>query len=268
MKAVCGPLSLVGKAFSNPNFFSFMLVKKHPLYQNLYSDRNEILNLSDGTLFVYLRKNNFMIKSVFVITFISMASVSFAQTTTPTTKVVNQPAVQFGLKAGVNLANLKTEFYDDSKARTSFYAGGLAHIHLNEHLALQPELVYSRQGFEQTISSNYDVTGKIDYINIPVMLQYMNSGVRLETGPQLGFLVNTQYVYSDGRDDDVEDRFKSTDFSWGFGASYVTTPGIGISARYNLGISNINKDITAAGVSDPEINNRVWQFGLFYQFAR
>ena len=209
-----------------------------------------------------------MIKSVFVITLISMASASYAQTTTPTNTVTNQPAVQFGLKAGVNLANLKTDFYDDSKARTSFYAGGLAHIHLNEHLALQPELVYSMQGFEYTITSGNNVTGKIDYINFPVMFQYMNSGVRIETGPQLGFLVNSQYVYSDGRDDDVEDRFKTTDFSWAFGVGYLSQHGIGINARYNLGISNINKDITVSGVNNPEINNRVWQFGLFYQFGR
>lgn len=209
-----------------------------------------------------------MIKSVFVITLISMASVSVAQTTTPTTTVTNEPSVQFGLKAGVNLADVKSEIYADTKARTSIYAGFLAHVHLNEHLAIQPEAIYSRQGFEQNISSGLDLTAKLDYINIPVMLQYMNSGVRIETGPQLGFLVNAQADYTDGRDNDVEGKLKSTDFSWGFGAGYVTTQGLGISARYNLGISNINKDVTRAGVTDLEINNRVWQLGLFYQFAR
>lgn len=206
-----------------------------------------------------------MKKVVSLVCFIAVAGFSFAQTTTT---VTNQPSVQFGLKAGVNLADVKSEIYTDTKTRTSFYAGGLAHIHLNQHFALQPEAIYSRQGFEQNISSGLVLTAKLDYINIPVMLQYMNRGVRIETGPQLGFLVNAQADYTDGRDNDIENRLKSTDFSWGFGVSYVTTPGVGISARYNLGISNINKDITSPGVSDIEINNRVWQFGLFYQFAR
>lgn len=180
----------------------------------------------------------------------------------------DQPFVQFGLKAGVNLANVETKLYPGNENRVAYHAGGLAHIHLTRHLALQPEVLFSSQGFKQQISSSLELKAKFDYINIPVMFQYMYRGFRLETGPQLGFLVNAKGDYSDGTEDDLKDYLKSTDFSWDFGASYLTPYGLGVHARYNLGISNINEKLTTVGITDDEINNRVWQFGVFYQFRR
>ena len=190
---------------------------------------------------------------------------SFAQTTTSSKST---PFVQFGVKGGVNLADVKTDLYPNHDSRLDFHAGVLGHIHLSRHVALQPEVVYSRQGFEQMISSNLDLNMKLDYINIPVLFQYMNRGFRIETGPQVGFLVNAKGELSNGEIDDLNDFIKPIDFSWDFGLSYLSAIGLGISGRYNLGVSNINDKITLAGVNNTEMNNRVWQFGLFYQFRR
>lgn len=180
----------------------------------------------------------------------------------------NTPIAQFGLKAGLNLASVKTDLYNNPETRTGFHAGILSHIHFSQHLAVQPEVVYSNQGFEQNISSGLNLKMKLDYLNIPVLVQYMNRGFRLETGPQIGFLLQAKADYTDGRKQNVKDYLASTDFSWVFGTSYLTTLGLGLHARYNLGISNINKEIQVAGVSNSEMNNQVWQFGLFYQIPR
>jgi len=174
--------------------------------------------------------------------------------------------IQFGLKAGVNLANLNSDIYSTSTNRTSFHVGGLAHIHLNDQFAIQPELVYSDQGFKQKLSSSLDLDASLQYLNVPVLFQYMFRGARIQTGPQVGFLLNTELDYTDNSNQDVDEYFKKTDFGWTFGVGYLTTSGFGIDARYNLGISNINKKITAPGITNTEINNRVWQFGVFYQF--
>ena len=163
---------------------------------------------------------------------------------------------EFGLKGGINIANLNDREVSPTDSRTGLYLGGLAHIHLSHELALQPEVVYSAQGAEYS-----DGTAKFDYINIPVVVQYMfDGGFRLETGPQLGFLASAKYKNNNGVETDAKNSIKSTDFSWAFGASYITTSGLGFGARYNLGISNIN-----AG-SPYEVTNKVWQLGLFYQF--
>lgn len=201
--------------------------------------------------------------------FVFMAgSVCFSAFSQNTVSQKNTPAAQFGIKAGVNLANVKSELYSNSTSRIGVNAGIFSHIHLSPHLAIQPEVSYSQQGYEQDLTSNLSVTTKLDYVNVPVLVQYMYRGLRLETGPQIGFLIHSKADYTDGREQDLKSYLQSTDFSWDFGTSYLTTAGVGVFARYNLGINNINKKIEVAGVSNSTINNRVWQFGLFYQFQK
>ena len=178
------------------------------------------------------------------------------------------PVAQFGIKGGLNIADVKSDLYPNHESKLDFNAGLLAHIHLNNHLALQPEIVYSRQGSKEQQSSNRELEMKLDYITIPLLVQYMYNGFRLETGPQIGFLVNAKDDFSTGEVSNVKNYLKQTDFSWDFGASYLSAMGLGVFARYDLGISNINKKITVQGIQNDEINNRVWQFGLFYQFRQ
>ena len=53
---------------------------------------------------------------------------------------------RFGIKAGLNVANLKVENFDNTDSRLGFHAGLLAHLHLARQWALQPEVVYSAEG--------------------------------------------------------------------------------------------------------------------------
>ena len=163
--------------------------------------------------------------------------------------------VNFGLKAGVNLANLNVEDYDETEMKLGMYGGALAHIHITPNIGLQPEVVYSTQG-----AKDGDTKWLIDYVNVPIMLQYMfNNGFRIETGPQVGFLAGV----ADKRDGTetgffTSDDFKTVDFSWSVGLGYLTYSGLGIDGRYNFGISNINDFGTAT------VRNNVFQVGLFY----
>lgn len=167
---------------------------------------------------------------------------------------------EFGIKGGVNIANLKIDGAGDGDSRTGFHLGGLAHIHVAPKFAIQPEIMFSTQGRRETIAGNEFQTN-LSYINIPVLGQYMTgSGFRLQTGPQLGILVDAQAEVNDDAETDVGDNYKTPDISWVFGVSYLTNVRIGFDARYNLGLSNIND------AGSREFKNRVWQFGVFYQF--
>ncbi|MGZ5136100.1 MAG: porin family protein, partial [Flavitalea sp.] len=142
---------------------------------------------------------------------------------------------------------------------TDFHAGILAHIHLNNSLALQPEVIYSRQGAEYPNLG----TERINYVNIPILLQVMLSkGMRLQTGPQLGIMTNAKLERYSGGVTDVKDQFENACLSWSLGLGYLSPIGLGVDARYNLGLINIVND------SQHDVKNRVWQFGLFYQFNR
>jgi len=160
--------------------------------------------------------------------------------------VFAQAETKFGLKAGVNIATINWSV--DLDSRIGFHAGLLAHIHLAPQLALQPEVMYSTEGARQAVT-NGEYVWKTDYVNIPLMLQYMfSNGFRIEAGPQLGLLVNTE----------DEDVFKSTNVGIGFGLNYLTYSGIGVGGRYILGVSKINE------ANWPEAKSRNFQISLFY----
>ena len=164
--------------------------------------------------------------------------------------------VEWGIKGGINAANFSIEPSFNSDSRIGLHLGGLAHIHVSEHFALQPELMVSGQGAKYAD----DREDKFTYLNVPVLAQVMfGEGFRVQTGPQFGLLLNAEFENGDD-EADIDDNFKRGDVAWSFGGGWLSNSGIGIDVRYNLGLSNISKNDNA------EVKNRVWQFGLFYQF--
>lgn len=169
--------------------------------------------------------------------------------------------VQLGLKAGLNVSNLSNSNGSDMGSKLGPHAGLLAHIHMAPSFAIQPEIMYSEQGAKYTIS-NGEHELKLQYINIPLQFQYMfNNGFRLQTGPQVGFLAGVKDKVGDAETGIfTSEDFKTVDFSWSAGVGYLSYSGLGVDARYNFGLSNIND-----GGSNI-LKNKVFQVGLFYMF--
>jgi len=171
--------------------------------------------------------------------------------------VANSQNTHFGIKAGVNASSIKVSDGEDYDSKTGFHIGGLAHIHIARHFAIQPELVFSTQGGQD---DGEDFKLKLNYINVPILAQYMfEGGFRLQTGPQFGFLTGAEIKEGDV-EVDIDDQIQSFDFAWTVGGSYLSPRGFGVDVRYNLGISNISDN------DGFEAKNRVFQVGLFYQF--
>ena|SRR5437773_9320350 len=160
-----------------------------------------------------------------------------------------------GIKVGLNVASLNVENGVDYNSIVSAHVGGLVHIHITPHFAIQPELFLSGQGGER---GNDKL--KLIYLNLPVLFQYMvGDGFRLHTGPQLGVLLSAKDKV-DNVEYDIKNVLNTADFGWEFGASYqFPGSGLGLDARYTLGLTDITE-----GSSD--IQNRVFAVGLFYQF--
>lgn len=175
--------------------------------------------------------------------------------------VFAQDNVRWGVKAGANFSTIHTESDAPSwGSRTGIHAGLLAHIHLNKNWAIQPEAVYSLQGSKNTEGGETQVNN-LNYINVPVLLQYMfDNGFRLQTGPQLGFLVSANTKIEGGTHTENTDLYNKTDFSWSFGGGYLSNSGLGVDARYNLGLTDVYKP------GAMKETNGVFQVGLFYMF--
>lgn len=177
---------------------------------------------------------------------------------------VNAQDTQFGIKGGLNLANLGGDAEGDS--RTSFHIGGIAEIMISDQFSLQPELLYSAQG--AVSPDNDDVVTQLDYLNLPIIAKYyVVEGFSLEGGPQIGYAINRN-VDNDGEDVDADDLYNAIDISLGLGASYKLDQGLFFSARYNFGISNIIQDDVQDEpmLEDIETFNNVFQLSVGYTF--
>jgi hypothetical protein len=170
--------------------------------------------------------------------------------------------MNLGIKGGLNVYNINNEDNTGYDSRVGGYFGLIGHAHINLHFALQHELVYSSQGASYTDDIGDTYNYHLDYINIPVLFQYMfDNGLRLQAGPQIGILVSATSELNNSSID-LNDT-KPVDVALSFGASYVIpSTGFGMDLRYNLGLSNINK------FSGPASTNRGLQLGIFYIFGQ
>ncbi|MCC5907571.1 MAG: PorT family protein [Balneolaceae bacterium] len=169
---------------------------------------------------------------------------------------VSAQNINIGTKIGLNSYTFDNDSGQGFDSNLGLHAGLLGHIHLNRQFGLQPEIVYSMQG---ATSGNTNLN--LDYINIPVLFQYMfDNGFRIQAGPQIGLLVRAKAV-NNSTTIDIKDDFKSIDAGLSFGASYIHTPtDFGIDLRYNLGLTDISESSSVKSTS------RGFQIGIFYLF--
>jgi hypothetical protein len=179
----------------------------------------------------------------------SMAFVAFF-----TTGVMAQ-GVGVGVKAGLNFANQTLSsgaFSATPDGRTSFHAGVFATFKFGS-FGLQPEVLYNSVGAKYSSSD----VAKIDYVSVPVLLRFNFAKiVNIHAGPQFGILLSAK------RDDvDVKDSLESSDLSLASGIGLDLPMGLTASARYVIGLKDINA--SSAGVNT---KNHVLQLSVGYKF--
>jgi hypothetical protein len=170
---------------------------------------------------------------------------------------------QFGIKAGANFSTVNGNAIQDAGTIAGFNGGVYFKLPLAHGLSIQPEFLYSGQGFEDNAGGENDKQ-HFNYFNIPVLLKYTHfSGLFVEAGPQFGVLTSATYK-SGGVSADDKSYFNSADLSLvvGVGFKIPTTP-LSVDARYNLGLSNIENSSGTGGTGT--IRNGSFQIGLMYR---
>src|SRR6187431_333005 len=105
----------------------------------------------------------------------------------------------FGLKAGVNMANIRSaNHFTDGElldTKTGFSGGLFYHLGITKAISIQPELLYSQMG-----TNNYSLTSAT--LNTPgqVALNYISVPVLIRVSPLkwLGLYVGPQFDYYAG----------------------------------------------------------------------
>lgn len=175
---------------------------------------------------------------------VSLSTKLYAQTT------------DFGVKGGLSIPSLTGDVNDNVKSRVAFHAGLFAEVSFSDMFSIQPELLYSSQGYKFV-----DDKGINDYLNVPIMGKfYPIEGFHIEMGPQFGFLLSAKEK-GKSRTQDVKEGYKTFDFGLNFGTGYkLTDYNLLFGVRYNLGLTNVLKD------NSSKIKNGVFQISVGYLF--
>lgn len=161
----------------------------------------------------------------------------------------NTIAQGLGVRAGYNFSNVSEGNLLKTSNNDGYYVGIYKEVPLLDKLLyIQPELQFSKQGFNTAVS---DID--LSYIQVPILAKlYALKIVSIETGPQFGFKVSDDIKGFDGYD------FKTFDAAWAFGASINLPFGLSVNARY---ISSLNEVI-----KNSNAKNQVFQLGAALTF--
>ncbi|MDP2914716.1 MAG: porin family protein [Candidatus Aminicenantes bacterium] len=160
--------------------------------------------------------------------------------------------IRFGIKGGVNFANLVGPDLDSNwKTKTGLAAGGFVSFQINRLLAIQPEFFYSQKG---STWKDPDVTYKVNltFVDIPLLVKFFipvsaQSALRpnVFVGPYAGIKMSAKLTMetAEGRDETDFEDLKKTDLGLVVGGGIDFAVGKGkilLDVRYSFGFSSFS----------------------------
>ena len=149
---------------------------------------------------------------------------------------------------------------EDTEARVDLFAGAELEYFVSPSVGLSLGMLYAQQGAEL---KNYDVTWKVDYLNIPIVANfYVWKGLALKAGLQPGINVSSKLDGSAGNyhaSVNIDDAVNTFDLALPLGISY-DFGGLVLDARYTLGLTKTFKD------NYLDSKNITFQIGIGYKF--
>jgi hypothetical protein len=218
-----------------------------------------------------------LLKISLVLAFVATTFISNAQ--------FNSEKLTFGVKAGLNLADIAQDFKmsedeDDTKTLTGLAFGVTAEYYLQEKLAFQSGLMISRKGAKSDYKDEWGSSEdkiKVTWLEIPMNLAYKMDAFQFYAGPYVAFGLSgeleSEYSedgesYSSSTDvkfgDSDSDHVRGFDYGLNLGLGYQTG-NLLFNAGYSLGLANLTPND-----SDGEIktSNRVISFSVSYLFGK
>jgi opacity protein-like surface antigen len=186
---------------------------------------------------------------------------------------------QFGIKAGLNYANVTKAANINNSSRSGFNIGVFLAPPAKKLIGSRTELIFSRQGYDYKSNTS---TGSVnlDYIMLP---QYMSVNITkyfsIMLGGQMAFLVNAKVDSSNagigGTAGKIMDYYNRFDYGYGGGVEIHMNQGILIGGRFNISLGNLYKDLlTGTPGSKPsfipnvDVKNNLFQLYAGWQFGR
>ncbi len=213
------------------------------------------------------------IKLLFVAVILTVTAESYAQT--------------FGLRAGVNFANMLVKdedetYSEDFKMNPGFHIGPTAEFPINDIFSFETGLIASTKGFkidESESGFDYKLKANLIYLDIPLTAKAsydVNFGkIYGAVGPYLGMGLIGKYKsemsFGGETETDTEDvewgsgedaDLKRLDYGLTVGAG-VEINGIQVGLSYGLGLANTSPD----SEGDYKASHRVLSVSIGYKFG-
>jgi hypothetical protein len=179
--------------------------------------------------------------------------------------------VNFGIKAGLNLANITSNYPGySSDTRVGFHAGGGVNIGVTGNFSVDIDLLYSQKGAKQHVEEfqtfsggSYSLTGEetitLSYVEIPILARVATvSGLYFNGGPYLGFLAGfkdeatatltttaagqSPVTVTESQSTTDDSGWSSADFGLKVGLGFKFIGGLDFAANYTIGLSNLIDD--------------------------
>jgi len=205
-------------------------------------------------------------KKVLIIMLLSLCYAPFAR-------------AQFGVKGGLNVAELTGRDGETAAYRTFYHVGAFYQVKLLGPLSIQPEVQYSTAGGNlKSVFTDYN--SKLQYFTVPVLAKLTLGPVFVEAGPQFGVLLSADQsgklqvgLAPDGTpaygnvSRPATGSFKRGDFSLVGGAG-LKLGFLSVGGRLVAGLNDINDVRNLSGINDPRLQNRVFQLYAAVQFGK
>jgi hypothetical protein len=185
----------------------------------------------------------------------------------------NEEKISYGFGAGLDISNVNFKSYT-STANTSSVNGFRSYFFVDlpvgDNLFVQPELAYDGMGW-QYLDDSIHATGQSGYVKtslsfltFAMLPKYKigKTGLAFYVGPAYGFLLSATLKGFGGKTYNNKSYYSDGTLEWIGGAEYYLSMGLGFSARYTGGISNL-----AYGLDQgTSMHNYTFSFSIAYRF--
>ncbi len=196
----------------------------------------------------------------------------FLSTGMQAAKAQMNDGARFGIKAGINGANLYDDARaDDKKSRIGYTAGIFGQFPIAKgKLSMRPELLFSAKGATFDFSSGSRPEVKLSYVELPVSLQWHIFGfLNVHAGMYGALLANSEGKIRDANGNVLnidlrKNDYSNVDYGYQFGAG-LDLGNLGIHLRVQRGL----KEVADKGsVQDylGNLKNASWALTLGYAF--
>lgn len=198
---------------------------------------------------------------------------------------------RYGVKGGVTYSDISGSDLEDEehKYKLGWHAGVMVNIKkpASEYFSIQPELIYSRKGYENS-SKPFEVRDNnnnlqysaqqggivyLNYLDLPLMLNFKKKFIVFEIGPQFSYLVGyhdnsfLRQTFADGTEQIVPlesfQDIRSIDLGIATGFRLESESGVGFGLRFNQGFIKLPSETNDVSLPPPGFNQ---YFQLFASY--